>query len=991
MNEKIGKIVTDKPLITLLAVLFITVLLVLIDVSPGTFGLEKHDEEDESSFLPDNEVANAAEEIDENYGVQRQYLIIIVQGKNGDVLTREALIDILEVEKRVAENPKVKEVLFPQPGNISSLSSALARKILDNDKAGYDEMLGALQALDTPALKTIIRNASQDEESGPQLARFLTKDFQKNQEKNITKAKGSRILVMLNADKYDEIVEGGYNPILDVDEEILKIFDSSDFKGVRRMGIIEEEYISQQIEEETGGVMGRLFIFVILLVVLILLFTYRSIFDTLISLLALFFAIFWMRGIGVLLGINFSTMGEVVPIMLVGLGIDYAIHLVMRYREERVHYGKTIKDALVLTTASVGAALFLATLTTSISFGSNTVSEIKPMKEFAILALVGIVSAFIVMVTFVPASKMLYHTHLEPRIQSVFGKIFKRRGATTPQQPLQDEKLTGPMNNAVQGKKSNHSGTDNLLSKFLAKGAVAAEHHAYPVVAVVVVVSLICTGLALRLETEFDFTEFLPADAQISDDIVYLTDNFEFGTEESNVLVKGKIDDPVVLKAMDDTQKNIENDKYVNEQDPIESILTLMHEVAAGGGGDVDFNQTFSTMYNDSHTDDDGVPDRNITGLFAFLMEHDDYKAQTIRVLHFNNDTKEYDGAVIRVGVNSKNGAKSKEIYDDMNNGIKPLEELKGKENQNGDILVDKAIATSGPVLIHMIIRSIEVSGMLSLLITVVVAGIVLTIVFYITDKSLILGIITEIPVILVIAWVFASMYLIDMPLNVMTIMIASLTVGLGITYGIHITHRFVEDLSELDDIDEACRSTVANTGAALFGAAVTTIGGFGILVFAPIPPLRKFGAISALAIFFSLIASVFVLPTILSLWAKWVKKKDPYYFQHHADVQKMIEEKAATCEMPGENARMKEKEYDEKHPKPGLEGKETGAETTEEKGEERAEEKAGEKAEEGAGEKVDEKVEVFPAGGDTEDVKKGEEKAKENIGPKKNEDTQKS
>jgi len=622
------------------------------------------------------------------------------------------------------------------------------------------------------------------------------------------------------------------------------------------------------------------------------------------------------------------------------------------------------------------------------------------MKEFAILALVGIVSAFIVMVTFVPASKMLYHTHLEPRIQSVFGKIFKRRGATTPQQAFANEKTSEPMDNARQRKGSNHSGTDNLLSKFLAKGAVAAEHHAYPVVAVVVVVSLICTGLALQLETEFDFTEFLPADAQISDDIVYLTDNFEFGTEESNVLVKGKIDDPVVLKAMDDTQKNIENGKYVNEQDPIESILTLMHDVAAGDG-DIEFNQTFSTMYNDSHTNDDGVPDRNITGLFAFLIEHDDYKAQTIRVLHFNNDTKEYDGAVIRVGVNSQNGAKSKEIYDDMNNGIKPLEELKGKKNQNGDILVGKAIATSGPVLIHMIIRSIEVSGMLSLLITVVVAGIVLTFVFYISNKSLILGIITEIPVILVIAWVFASMYLIGMPLNVMTIMIASLTVGLGITYGIHITHRFVEDLSELDDIDEACRSTVANTGAALFGAAVTTIGGFGILVFAPIPPLRKFGAISALSIGFSLIASVFVLPTILSLWAKYVKKKDPCYFKHHADVQKMVEEKAATCEMTGVGIEMKKKVYDEKHPKPGFEGKEEGVKTAEERVEEKGEEKAGEKAgekleraEEKPEEKVEErskeKVDMPPAGGDAGDEKKEDDETSENVGQKNDEDTQK-
>ena len=423
------------------------------------------------------------------------------------------------------------------------------------------------------------------------------------------------------------------------------------------------------------------------------------------------------------------------------------------------------------------------------------------------------------------------------------------------------------------------------------------------------VISIIMGGLSTQLDTEFDFTEFLPEGAQISKDIVYLSDNFAFGTEEGDILIKGEIDDPAVLVAMNDTQRNILDNKNINEQHPIESILVLMHDVATGEKEDTPLHQGFADNYSAADTDGDGIPDTNITDLFRFFVENEDYRMRAISVLHWvesegNNETKSYvfDGAVIRVGVNSQNGAKAGEIKVDLENDIAPLETLEAE----GEI--DQVIATGEPVLIDVIISSIERSGIQSLIITIVVAAIVLTLVFYVTDKSLILGILTEIPVILVIFWVFGAMYLIGMDLNVMTIMISSMTVGLGITYGIHVTHRFVEDLSELDDIDLACTSTVTNTGAALFGAAVTTIGGFGILVFAPIPPMKKFGAISALAIAFSLIASVFVLPTFLSLWAKYVKKMDPCYFEHHADIKHQIEDHALACADPA-YAPMKEGE----------------------------------------------------------------------------------
>ena len=113
------------------------------------------------------------------------------------------------------------------------------------------------------------------------------------------------------------------------------------------------------------------------------------------------------------------------------------------------------------------------------------------------------------------------------------------------------------------------------------------------------------------------------------------------------------------------------------------------------------------------------------------------------------------------------------------------------------------------------------------------------------------------------------SMYFLGIPFSVLTVSVSALTVGLGITYGIHITHRFLEDLQHFDDVEEAIRNTIRHTGSALFGAAVTTIAGFGLLVFSLLPPIQQFGGIIALTILYCFLASVFVLPTFLTLWAK--------------------------------------------------------------------------------------------------------------------------
>ena len=112
-------------------------------------------------------------------------------------------------------------------------------------------------------------------------------------------------------------------------------------------------------------------------------------------------------------------------------------------------------------------------------------------------------------------------------------------------------------------------------------------------------------------------------------------------------------------------------------------------------------------------------------------------------------------------------------------------------------------------------------------------------------------------------------MVVIGYSLNVMTTLIGALTIGLGVTYAIHISHRFIEELEEHHSLENAVKNTVKNTGFSLFGAAMTTVLSFGVLSQSILVPMQQFGTITALTILFSFLSSLWVLPSILVIWAK--------------------------------------------------------------------------------------------------------------------------
>ncbi|MFL2981542.1 MAG: MMPL family transporter, partial [Candidatus Poseidoniaceae archaeon] len=137
-------------------------------------------------------------------------------------------------------------------------------------------------------------------------------------------------------------------------------------------------------------------------------------------------------------------------------------------------------------------------------------------------------------------------------------------------------------------------------------------------------------------------------------------------------------------------------------------------------------------------------------------------------------------------------------------------------------------------------------------------------------------GFVTWIPLMVVVVWVYGIMGLTGYQLNSQTVTIGALTLGLGVDYAVHLTTRLEEEVEHAPDANPVEWSTksVATTGRAMFGAALTTAGGFSVLNFSSLVPLQLFGQVFVVAIILALISSLFVLPAMYTPFLKQDAKK---------------------------------------------------------------------------------------------------------------------
>jgi len=124
-------------------------------------------------------------------------------------------------------------------------------------------------------------------------------------------------------------------------------------------------------------------------------------------------------------------------------------------------------------------------------------------------------------------------------------------------------------------------------------------------------------------------------------------------------------------------------------------------------------------------------------------------------------------------------------------------------------------------------------------------------------------GLLSSIPILLTILINFAIMALWGIPLDFVTMMIASLVIGIGVDYTIHFTESFRRELGRSESPVAALERVLATTGRAVIVNAASVAAGFLVLLACQVIPLRQFGVLVAVTMAASSLAALVILPAI--------------------------------------------------------------------------------------------------------------------------------
>ncbi len=792
----------------------------------------------QDGFAPESDEIVAAERIGELFGDEaiQSVMQVIIRVEDGDVITPDAYAVAQQVTRTLLESefadllvgdatqPPIVSYLAPvelgaaQAGiDPATLDAAAFRALYDRTLASAGEELGFVRQL-VP---------STTDGDGPEVGLLLvfletTSDFNLQVERELAIAQ----LLREQATDGVEIRPFTFTLLFE---------DGFDF------------------EEELGRLFGAAFA----IIVAVLLFVFwmrpggnatrlrsvrRALADTGVTMLTILLAIVWMQGAGGLLqrlGMlgELTEVAQIVPILIIGLGVDYGIHLTSRYRDE-VGAGASVDAGTTRSIGTVGVALVLATVTTAIGFLTNVVNPIPALADFGILASLGIFASFLLMLTFVPALRVLLDRRAE-----VGGRL-----------PTDGMSAT----------------SSRLLPQLIGRTSVLAERMPIPTLLVMAVLGGFgWLGLA-NISTEFSFTDFLPDGAPLVVTLEIINDEFSGGFgETTQVLVEGDaLASPAgfnalaaAADAMADTTDVIVIDTPAGPRAQVRSPVSIVQGLFVPGPDGLPSDPAAAQAVLAAGFDPATgriAEDGDVVAVLDATRASSGGELSTVLALSDGRPS----AALLEIGTQAGEST-ALPLRDDLLDDLAPV---------TGAGLA--AIVTSQYVISSTITEALVDSQVSSLLITIVVATLVLMLSFGIENRRPFLGVVTMIPVALVVLWTFGLMYLSGIPFGPVTATLTGLAVGIGVPYTIHMARRFEEDRNRFSDLNEAIRATMTNTGGALAGSALTTAAGFGILITSTLTPFRQLGQVVAYAILLSLIGAVLVLPSLLVLWERWHRKR---------------------------------------------------------------------------------------------------------------------
>ena len=333
---------------------------------------------------------------------------------------------------------------------------------------------------------------------------------------------------------------------------------------------------------------------------------------------------------------------------------------------------------------------------------------------------------------------------------------------------------------------------------------------------------LLSIGGIFMIKTSVNITEYFKKDnpTRVAENLMQKKFG---GSLPVFVEFKGDMQDPEVLKMMKKTQDFMREDPNISSAQSVADLVAQMNDAMGEGNRIPDDKAKIQQLW--------------------FLLDGQDVMKQLV--------SDDLDRGIIQSKFASIRTSDIDEFTSKMNRYI--------SENQSDDYTIS---FTGIPPLYVKLNDSLVKSQYSSLVIAIVMVLLITAVIM----RSLSRGVYATIPIVASILLLLGFMGVTGLPLDIATVMVGSIALGIGIDYSIHVITGFHAHLNHHGSTEKAIEETILNKGKAIITNVVSVAAGFLVLVFAQLVPIQNFGLLISISMIGSGLGALTLLPAILLL-----------------------------------------------------------------------------------------------------------------------------
>ena len=784
----------------------------------------------ETLLLDDDKDLAFFREVNKRY--DNSNFLIVTFSPNSDLLSNENL----DVIKNISN-----EFLYVE--NIEKVQSILNVPLLQSPVRPISDLVAGVDSMETKEFdKTLVKNE------------FLTSPLYKNALVSDDFRTTALVLNIKNDTKYYELLEKRNFLLLKEKEKTISEEEKSQLKGVliefKNYRDLTREKDANNIEKirtiikkyEPNGkiflggvnmiasdaisfVKNDLVIYgfsLVFIFIFILWYIFRKLRWVIIPLVICFISIISTGGVLGLFGWEVTVISSNFIALQLIITMSIVLHLIERYRELNVKYKNASQYKLVINTVlSKIEPSFFAIITTVVGFASLILSSIEPVINLGLMMSIGITISLILSFIAFPIIMML------------------------------------------MAKKDEHEQKDNTES-FVKKCSFIVENYGKTIIVVSILAIIFSITGSSKLFVENSFINYFKSSTEIYKGMKVIDENLG-GTSPLDVIIKFKDDEPTVKieeskEELDDFENefNEKNDdkQYWFSQDKMDTIIAIH-----------DYLETIPEI---------GKVQSLATLLKVGEILNKNEKLDGITLaLMYNQLPPKYKDLILSPYINiEKNEARITMRIIDSNPNLRRNDLLNKINTDLKEIIKNKETTyklSNLMVLYNNMLQSLFNSQIATLGISILV----LSVMFLILFKSIKIMIIAMLANIIPISILFGIMGWLNIPLDIMTITIAAIAMGIAVDDTIHFIHRFKEEFKVDHNYTNAMRRAHNGIGHAMYYTTLVIVIGFSILMLSNLVPTIYFGLLTVIIMISVLAADLLLLPKLLLIFKPYEKLKE--------------------------------------------------------------------------------------------------------------------